>query len=96
MTVAKVTKPESSGAAETVSRILTEDVLSIKQARAEWENMTGKRPDKATFGRWIHKGVGGTKLEAIRMGGRDLYTSLQALTRFAVARTNALQNGGAK
>ena len=77
-------------ASATVSRILTEQVLSLSQARSELANITGKRPDKATMTRWIHRGVGGTKLEAIRLGGRDLYTSLQALTRFIEARTNTL------
>lgn len=84
------TKTISPDAAATVSRILTEQVLSLSQARSELANITGKRPDKATMTRWIHRGVGGTKLEAIRLGGRDLYTSVQALTRFIEARTNTL------
>lgn len=79
-----------NNAAEVVSRILTEDVLSLSQARAELANITGQRPDKATMTRWIHKGVGGVKLEAIRLGGRDIFTSTQALTRFIEARTKTL------
>lgn len=69
------------------ARILTEDVLSITAARAELHSVTGRRPDKATVHRWIHRGVGGVKLEAIRLG-RDWMTSRQAITRFIEARTS--------
>ena len=83
-------------AAAIVSRILTEDVLTLSQARTELVNLTGVRPDKATMTRWIHKGVGGVKLEAVRLG-RNIFTSMQALTRFIEARTKTLRNeGGAK
>jgi hypothetical protein len=77
-------------ASETVSRILSEDVLSLAQARTELQNLTGIRPDKATMTRWIHKGVGGVKLEAIRLGGRSIFTSMQALNRFIEARTRSM------
>jgi hypothetical protein len=70
----------------TISRVLTEDVLTLAQARAELRQITGKRPDKATMTRWIHRGVGGTKLEAVRLGCQ-LFTSRQALTRFIHDRT---------
>jgi hypothetical protein len=73
--------------AETVlHRILTEDVINLATARKELASITGKRPDKTTMTRWIHKGVGGIKLEAIRIGNQ-LLTSRQALTRFIAART---------
>lgn len=73
--------------AETlVSRVLTEDVLTLAQARAELRQITGKRPDKATMCRWIHRGAGGVKLDAVRLGCQ-LLTSRQALTRFIQART---------
>ncbi len=77
-------------ASEIVSRILTEDVLSLSQARAELAKLLGRRPDKATITRWIHRGVGGVKLEAIRLGGNSIFTSTQALTRFITARTKTL------
>ena len=69
-----------------VNRILTEDVLTLSQARKELASITGKRPDKATITRWIHRGCGGVKLDAIRLGVQ-LFTSRQALTRFIEART---------
>ena len=73
--------------AETVvSRILTEDVLTLTEARRELASITGRRPDKATMTRWIHRGVGGIQLEAVRLGVQ-LLTSRQALTRFVEART---------
>ena len=81
---------KTNNAAEVVSRILTEDVLTLTQARSELGNLTGIRPDKATLTRWIHRGVGGIKLEAIRLGGRNIFTSMQALTRFIEARTRTM------
>lgn len=69
-----------------VNRVLTEDVLTLAQARYELYQITGKRPDKATMTRWIHRGVGGIKLDAIRVG-MQLLTSRQALTRFIEERT---------
>lgn len=71
---------------KVVSQILTEDVLSLSDARKELASITGRRPDKATMARWIHRGVGGTKLEAVRLGVQ-LFTSRQALTRFIESRT---------
>lgn len=77
-----------------VNRILAEDVLTLSDARKELAQITGKRPDKSTMARWIHRGVGGVKLEAVALG-RGLFTSRQALTRFAEARTKKAL-GGAK
>lgn len=76
----------ASRAKETISRILTEDILSLQEARREIQGLTRKRPDKATLARWIHRGCHGTKLEAVRLGNQ-LFTSRQALTRFIEART---------
>lgn len=69
-----------------VSRILTEDVLTLTQARAEIAEATGRRVEKSTICRWIHRGVGGTHLDAARVGN-SLLTSRQALTRFIESRT---------
>lgn len=69
-----------------VSRVLTEDVLSLAQARNELLQATGHRPNKATLYRWCLRGVAGVKLEHIRLGDRIL-TSRQALTRFISARS---------
>jgi Protein of unknown function (DUF1580) len=69
-----------------VNRILTEDVLTLSQARKELATITGKRLEKSTLTRWIHRGVGGVKLDAIRLGIQIL-TSRQALNRFIEART---------
>ena len=80
-----VVRPKADSEA-IVSRILTEDVLTLSQARKELMAITGKRPDKATMARWIHRGCGGVKLDAIRLG-IQLFTSRQALTRFIEART---------
>jgi hypothetical protein len=76
----------SASSSEVISRVLTEDVLTLSQARTELAAITGQRPDKATLTRWIHRGVGGHKLDAVRLGVQ-LLTSRQALTRFITART---------
>lgn len=74
-------------AATTVRAVLTEDVLTIPQARTELQELTGIRPDKSTITRWILRGSQGVRLEAIKLG-RNWITSKQALTRFIVARTS--------
>ena len=71
---------------QAVSRILTEDVVSVSEARGEIASITNKRPDKATIIRWFKRGVGGVKLEHVRLGNQ-YFTSRQALTRFIEART---------
>ena len=80
----------SASASDTVSKVLTETVLTVTQARDIISQATGRRPDKATIHRWIKRGVGGTRLEAIRVGSSTL-TSAEAITRFITARTAALQ-----
>ena len=72
----------------TVSRILSEEMLTMAEARREIAMLTRRPPDKATLHRWVHRGVGGVRLEAVRLG-RQWFTSRQAITRFAVARTAA-------
>lgn len=69
------------------SRVLTEDVLTLTQARDEIASVTGRKIDKSTICRWIHRGVGGTRLDAVRMGN-SLLVSRQSLTRFIEARTS--------
>lgn len=77
-----------SDTTQIVSRLLTEDILTLAEARAELARATGRRcrPDKATMHRWIHRGIDGTRLEAIRLG-RQWFTSRQAITRFVAERT---------
>lgn len=52
---------------------------------------TGRRLHISAVYRWIQRGVGGVRLEAIRIGGTT-YTSIEALQRFAdLQRTPASQ-----
>lgn len=77
----------TTATAETaVSQVLSEDVLTLTEARTELFRTVGRRPDKATLTRWVHRGVGGTRLDAVRLGNQ-LFTSRQALTRFLEERT---------
>lgn len=89
MNVASVLNDVDTREAESaVSRILTEDVMTIDEARGELHQLSGYRPDKSTMMRWIHRGIGGIKLEAVRLGGRKWVTSTQALNRFMILRTS--------
>lgn len=76
---------------QTVSRILSEDVLTLTEARGEIAAATNRRPDKSTLVRWVNRGCYGTKLEAVRLGSQ-LLTSRQAITRFIERRTEATAN----
>jgi len=74
--------------ATITARVLSEDVLSLSDARREIHALGGVRPDQSSIVRWCTKGVAGTKLESVRIGNR-LVTSRQAITRFIHARTAA-------
>ena len=67
---------------EVVSRVLSESVLSIAQARSEIAKITGRHPDKSSVIRWIKA----RKLDGVRLG-RNWYTSTEALTRYVVKQT---------
>lgn len=84
--IAAVAKRTATDAEAVVGRVLTEDVLTLAEARAELAQITGRRPDKATVARWIHRGAGGIRLDAVRVGSQ-LLTSRQSLHRFIAART---------
>ncbi|MDV6034398.1 MAG: DUF1580 domain-containing protein [Phycisphaera sp. RhM] len=71
---------------QNVRQVLTEDVITLQDARRELIPFLGRRPDKATLYRWCLRGVKGTKLEHVRIGNRIL-TSRQAITRFIESRT---------
>jgi hypothetical protein len=79
-------KVSKQDVAETVSRVLSETVLTVAQARIEIANITGKRPEKSTVIRWMTRGADGVRLEAVRLS-RDWLTSSEAITRFIIART---------
>jgi len=84
--VAELDRESLINAESVVGRVLTEDVLTLAQARSEFSKIAGRRPDKGTICRWVHRGVGGVKLDAVRVGSQ-LLTSKQALHRFVTART---------
>lgn len=59
------------------ARILTEDVLSLNEAR----DAIPTRPSISTVWRWAINGRKGVKLETYQIGGKRL-TSVQAIHRF--------------
>ena len=74
----------TSDAKSIVQRILSEDTLTLNEARTELETALRKRPDKSTLYRWCMKGTNGCRLESILLG-RQVFTSKQAITRFLIA-----------
>ena len=83
---AQVTASPKAEVLETVGRVLSEDVLTLKEAREELQAICKMRVDKATICRWARRGCGGIRLETVRIG-HALLTSRQALTRFIAARS---------
>lgn len=57
--------------------LLTEDALTLPQAARE---LPGK-PNPSTLWRWTVRGIGGQKLETIKIGSK-VFTTRQALSRF--------------
>jgi Protein of unknown function (DUF1580) len=73
------------------NQLTTEDLISVAQlARSLPPGPSNKPVSPSTVWRWITRGVGGCKLEAIRVGGRFL-TSRQAVQRWSMALTRHLQ-----
>ena len=65
----------------------TESLLSMAQAaRLRPLSRRGRPTHPSTIYRWIARGLRGHRLEGIRLGG-SLYTSREALQRFADALT---------
>jgi hypothetical protein len=63
--------------------IRNETLLTLSQAARLQPPGRGGRPTHiSTVYRWISRGIGGIRLDAIRLGGR-LLTSREALQRFA-------------
>jgi hypothetical protein len=63
--------------------IATEHLLALREVPGRLPpRPTGRRVHISAVYRWIQRGVRGTYLEAVRIGGTP-YTSLEALQRFA-------------
>ncbi len=58
--------------------IQTERLVTL----AEATRILPGRPSISTLWRWRHKGVGGRRLETVRIGGKR-FTSREAIARFA-------------
>ena len=65
----------------TTQKVLSEDVLTTKQACEELQPIFGKPIDRTTLYRWALRGIQGTRLEYTKIGGR-IVTSRQAIARF--------------
>ena len=62
--------------------IASEQVIALRDATTHLpRGPSGKKPHLATLYRWATRGVSGTRLETIRVGGAR-YTSVEALQRF--------------
>jgi hypothetical protein len=67
-----------------VNQLLSEEVIDLQQARAEFETLFGESLNQSTVNRWVHDGYAGVKLEALRLG-KKFKTSKQAIKRFVVS-----------
>ena len=69
--------------------ILTEDLLTLKQAAKAVPRPKGRKPvHYATIYRWVNTGVRGTKLETIKIG-QQYMTSVQRIHAFLEATQEA-------
>jgi hypothetical protein len=75
--------PTSNGAKAMIDHT-AETLLTFAEAAA----VLPDRPHVSTIHRWRLRGIGGVKLDTIRIGGRR-YTSHEALERFINATTAA-------
>lgn len=65
--------------------LLTEDLIPLNQIRKHLPKQDPpKRPSLNTIWRWINRGLGGVKLEAVEIGSKT-FTTKQAVARFATA-----------
>lgn len=71
----------------TTQKVLSEDVLTAKEACEELRPIFGKPIDRTTLYRWALRGIQGNRLEFTKIGGR-IVTSRQAIARFIEARGN--------
>ncbi len=58
-----------------------EELLSLAQAAKVMPPVNGKRPAVSTLWRWCRKGLGGVRLDYVRVG-RNIATSREAMSRF--------------
>lgn len=71
----------------------TEKLISVVQAAAMLPpTRQAKKTHASTIIRWIHRGVRGRRLDALRVGG-CWYTSVEALARFAEAAPSHTSDG---
>jgi hypothetical protein len=69
--------------------VSSEQLLTLADAASlRPPGRNGRPTHVSTVYRWISSGIGGVKLEAVRLGG-SLYTSREALNRFAERLTAA-------
>lgn len=70
--------------------IQTEQVVGLAEASRIIPPRNGRRVAVSTLWRWCRKGIGGVRLEYIRLG-RNIATSTEALNRFfrALARNDS-------
>ena len=70
------TKPNFSDTKNPLD-LLTEDLIRLNEV----PKVLPSRVDVSTAWRWAMRGVGGIKLETVKIGGKKM-TSRQAVTRF--------------
>ncbi len=64
-----------------VSRMMSEGMIDVQQARAEFEALSGEPVSQCTISRWINHGCYGVKLEAVRVG-KKYRTTKSSILKF--------------
>ena len=65
--------------------LLTEDLIPLNEIRKHLPKQDPpKRPSLNTIWRWINRGLGGVKLESVKIGSKT-FTTKQAVARFTTA-----------
>jgi hypothetical protein len=83
---------QNMGNEQTPDRLLGESNLLVQNLAKSLPHGRGSRSiHPGTLRRWIHKGVRGVRLEAVRLGGRWM-TSYEAVERFMAALTNTVES----
>jgi len=71
-------------ASRTEGQLLSEGLIGLAEAAAEYSDSRGRKPHVATLRRWAKQGCRGHRLETAFLGNR-LMTSRPAVARFLAA-----------
>jgi hypothetical protein len=90
----RLPQPTPDTSPSIASRLLDEGLISLVEASKLLPRIRGKGVSTSSLFRWCTRGKCGVKLEFVRLHGSGLWTSKQAVARFASALTFQFQTQG--